>query len=217
MKEEQPKLNNVGVSIKAPNFKTAVFEIIGTAPLVVHRFSAKTKNQMVLEGEQGKEKGKKKVREPKNTDEVYEEAKYVSYEGWEGFNASAIRNSMISVCRLVDFKMTLAKMSVFVEADGWDKYEPQIPLVRIFGKSVKQIDMARVETGQPYPCVRAAYHNWKSKVTIRWDADQFSLQDVTNLLARVGLQNGLCEGRPNSKDSAGMGWGLFKVGENNEK
>jgi hypothetical protein len=206
----------VGVNIKAPNFKTAEFEIIGTAPLVVHRFSLKEKNRMIMEGEKGKEKGKKRTLEAKSTDEKFEEAKYVSNEGWEGFNASAIRNSMISVCRLVDFKMTLAKMSVFVEADGWDKFEPQIPLVRIFGKAIKQIDIARVETGQPYPCVRAAYHNWKAKVKIRWDADQFNLDDVTNLLARVGVQNGLCEGRPNSKDSAGMGWGTFKLGSNKE-
>ena len=34
------------VTIKAPNFQKAVFELVGTAPLVIHRFSAKTKNEM---------------------------------------------------------------------------------------------------------------------------------------------------------------------------
>ena len=71
--------------------------------------------------------------------------------------------------------------------------------------------MARVETGQPYVTVRAAYHNWSSKVTIRWDADQFTIDDIYNLLTRVGLQVGINEGRPDSKKSAGMGWGLFEV------
>ena len=46
---------------------------------------------------------------------------------------------------------------------------------------------------------------------IRWDADQFTLDDVTNLLSRVGLQVGIGEGRPDSKNSAGMGWGLFEI------
>ena len=105
--------------------------------------------------------------------------------------------------------MTLAKMSIFVQADGWDATEPQIPLIRIIGKAIKQEDMARVETGQCYVTVRAAYHEWKATPTIRWDADQFTLADVTNLLARVGAQVGIGEGRPDSKNSAGMGWGLF--------
>lgn len=199
------------VTIKAPNFQKAVFELVGTAPLVIHRFSAKTKNEMKLKMETGKAASSKKNREPKSTDESYQEARYISKEGWDGIHAGAFRNALISACRLVGFKMTLAKLSLFVLADGWDAKEPQIPLVRIYGKSVKQEDMARVETGQPYVTVRAAYHDWKVKLNIRWDADQFTVEDVTNLLMRVGMQVGLCEGRPDSKKSAGMGWGLFEV------
>jgi len=37
---------------------------------------------------------------------------------------------------------------------------------------------------------------------------------LTNLLARAGLQVGIGEGRPDSKNSAGMGWGLFQIEEN---
>lgn len=199
------------VTVKAPNFGVAVFEIEGTSPLVVHRFSAKTKNEMKQKMETGKAASSKKNREAQNTDTLFEEARYYSKDGWDGFHAGAIRNAMISACRLVGFKMTLAKMSIFVEADGWDKFEPQIPLVRIYGKAVKQEDMARVETGQPYVTVRAAYHNWSAKIRIRWDADQFTLEDVSNLLSRVGMQVGICEGRPDSKNSAGMGWGLFRI------
>lgn len=199
------------VQIKAPNFGTAVFEIKGVAPLVIHRFSAKTKAQMKQKMETGKAASSKKNRDPKDTNETYNEARYISRDGWDGFHAGAIRNALISACRLVGFKMTLAKMSVFVEADGWDKDEPQIPLIRIYGKPVKQEDMARVETGQPYVTIRAAYHDWKAKIRIRWDGDQFTIADVANLLSRVGMQVGIGEGRPDSKNSAGMGWGLFEV------
>lgn len=200
------------VTIKAPNFQQAVFTIKGTAPLVVHRFSAKTKQQMKTKMEAGDKAAKgRKNREAKDTNELFEDSRYQSKDGWDGFNASAVRNAMISACRLVNFKMTMAKLSVFVEADGWDKSEPQIPLIRIYGEARKQEDMARVETGQPYVTVRAAYHNWSAKIKIRWDADQFSLTDISNLLSRVGMQVGLCEGRPDSKNSAGMGWGLFQL------
>jgi hypothetical protein len=201
------------VTIKPPNFKLATFRINGIAPLVIHRFSAKTKAQMKDKMETGKAAGNKKNREAKLTDDTYHEARYISAEGWDGFNASSIRAAMISACRLVGFKMTLAKLSVFVEADGVDAVEPQIPLIRIIGKPTKQEDMARVETGQPYVTVRAAYHGWKAVVRIRYDADQFTETDVANLMARVGLQVGIGEGRPDSKNSAGMGWGMFTLEE----
>lgn len=201
------------VTIKPPNFGVVEFQARGRSPLVIHRFSAKTKAQMKLKMETGKAAGSKKNREAKSTDELYAEARYRSADGWDGFNASSIRAAMISACRLVGFRMTLAKLSVFVEADGVDALEPQIPLIRIYGEPVKQEDMARVETGQPYVTVRAAYHNWSAKIRIRFDADQFTLEDVSNLMARVGMQVGIGEGRPDSKNSAGMGWGLFTIEE----
>jgi hypothetical protein len=199
------------VTIKAPKFGVAVFHIRGRVPLVIHRFSAKTKAQMKEKMETGKPSGSKRNREAKSTDDLYEESRYRHADGWDGFNASSIRAAMISACRLVGFKMTLAKLSVFVEADGQDATEPQIPLIRIDGVPIKQEDMARVETGQPYVTVRAAFHEWAANVRIRFDMDQFTHQDVANLMMRVGLQVGIGEGRPDSKNSAGMGWGLFDI------
>lgn len=203
---------STNVVIRPPNFGRAEFHIIGDAPLVIHRFSTKVKNQMLLKMETGKAAASKKEREAKDSDQTFNDARYIAAKGWDGFHAGAMRAACISACRLVGFKMTLAKLSVFVEADGWDKMEPQIPLIRILGcEAVRQDDMARVETGQPYVTIRAAYHGWRAKVRIRWDADQFTLGDVSSLLSRVGQQVGIGEGRPDSKNSAGMGWGLFHL------
>lgn len=200
---------NASVTIKAPNMQTAAFEIEGVAPLVIHRFSAKTKNQMLLKMETGKAASSKKNREAKNSDDTFNESRYVSRDGWDGVHAGAFRNAMISACRLVGFKMTLAKLSCFIVADGWDAEEPQVPLVRIQGTAERQDDLARVETGQPYVTIRARYWPWAATLRIRFDADQFTISDVANLLSRVGEQVGIGEGRPDSKNSAGMGWGLF--------
>lgn len=204
------------VSIKAPNFQTAVFHIRGTAPLVIHRFSKKLE---ILEGYAvGTKKSKgKKVHEATNLDDVYNASRYISKEGWDGFNASSIRNGLIRVCTLVNYKMTLAKMSLFVKEDGWDAKEPQIPLVRIYGESVRQDDAARLPNGTMIVTTRAAYHNWSAKLNIRWDADQFSLADVSNLVMRDGIQCGIGEGRPFSKESCGMGWGTFEIINENLK
>lgn len=207
MKTEATSTRNL--VIKAPNFGVAVFHIRGTAPLVVHRNSQKP--AMITKYEAGKPATSKRNRDPKDLDAAYENAKYVSPEGWEGFNASAVRCAMISACRLVGFKMTLAKLSLFCIADGHDAREPQIPLVRIYGTAIRQDDIGRTSTGEILLINRPAYHDWKAKIHIRWDADQFSIEDVANLLARVGMQIGFCEGRPDSKNSAGMGWGTFEV------
>jgi len=207
------KTKETVVAVKPPKFELAEFRIIGVAPLVIHRFSEKAKLDLKQKMETGKAASSKKNREAKSSDELFEQARYVSPEGWDGVHAAAVRNALISACRLVGYKMTLAKLSIFVEPDGFDAKEPQIPLVRIYGTAVKQEDVARVETGQPYVTVRAAYHQWSAKLRIRWDADQFTLADLTNLLARAGMQVGIGEGRPDSKNSAGMGWGLFRIEE----
>jgi hypothetical protein len=205
---EKPK---VTVAIKAPNLITAQFEIVGNAPLVVHRFSAKAKKAMLDKMIAGPTAKKGKAREAFDVKRAFDEARYVAREGWDGFNASAIRAAMISACRLVNFKMTLAKLSVFVIQDGWDALEPHIPLIRIYGKARVLEAVGRVETGQAYVTVRPCYDQWSAKITIRFDADQFTIHDVTNLLSRVGAQVGICEGRPDSKNSAGQGWGTFSV------
>ncbi|MFW6275031.1 MAG: hypothetical protein ACOC2M_00190, partial [bacterium] len=161
--------------------------------------------------ETGKAASSRKNREPVNIEQIYNDTRYINKDGWDGFHAGAIRAAMISACRLVNFKMTLAKLSIFVEQDGWDVKEPQIPLVRIYGTPQMQQDMARTSTGDPVLSIRAAYHDWSAKIRIRWDADQFTIEDIFNLLSRVGLQVGIMEGRPDSKKSTGMGWGLFEV------
>ena len=59
--------------------------------------------------------------------------------------------------------------------------------------------------------VRPMWREWTMSLTIRYDGDQFTAQDVTNLLSRVGMQVGIGEGRPDSRESAGLGWGTFEI------
>lgn len=110
--------------------------------------------------------------------------------------------------------MTLAKLSVFVLADGYerDRFGVQ-PLVKITKGKPQRTDFAvRNATGVADIRPRPMWdEGWEAIVTIRFDADQFTVEDVTNLLARMGEQVGIGAGRPDSKDSAGMGWGTFKI------
>lgn len=199
------------VQIKPANIQTAVFKIRGTAPYVQARFSAKAMQAMAAKMQAGSTAKGKKVREARDFDDDFEQAKHISTEGWPGIPASAFRQALISACRLVGFKMTLAKLSVFVRADGFDRVDG-IPLIKLEGPAPERTDMAvRNATGVADIRVRPMWREWGASVHINYDADQFSLEDVTNLFARVGLQVGIGEGRPDSRESAGLGWGTFEL------
>ena len=198
------------VVIKPANIQTVVFKIRGTAPLVQARFSGKAMQAMMTKMALGSQASKSRVKVARDFDDDLEQAKHISTEGWQGIPASAFRQAMISACRLVGFKMTLAKLSVFVKADGFDRIDG-IPLIRFEGKSERTEMAVRNATGVADIRIRPMWREWSAAVQVSYDADQFSSTDVANLMARVGLQVGIGEGRPDSRESAGLGWGTFEL------
>lgn len=198
------------VTITAPNFQYVEIALVGTSPYVQHKFSEKAKKQMRDKMLAGSQAAKGRKREPRDFKSDYEQAQYKSKEGWVGIPASCFRNAIISTCRLVGFKMTLAKLSIVVEADGWD-VDGITPLVKIDGKPEAFESAVRNDNGAADLRVRPIWRIWKVKIRVRFDADQFSMQDVINLIARVGTQVGIGEGRHDSPQSTGMGWGCFEI------
>lgn len=200
------------VQIAAPRLKTAEFKLIGTSPYVQLRFSQKAMNAMMDKMKGGSQSKSKRVREARDFDDDFKQAMHVSTEGWVGIPAGSFRAAMISACRLVGFKMTLAKLSVFIEADGIDSVDG-VPLVKIEGTPEVNIMAVRNATGVADIRARPMWKSWSISLRVKFDEDQFSLQDVSNLLSRVGQQVGLGEGRHDSRASAGLGWGCFSIAE----
>ena len=206
------KATNEHVTIPAPNFSIAEFHIVGAAPYVQNKFSQKARNIMRSAQEAGPQGKKGLKREAKDFEACFQGAMHKAKGGWHGIPAPAFRNAMISACRVVGFKMTHAKLSVFIEADGFDS-DDGTPLVKITkGSPVYHEASVRNDSGVCDIRARPMWREgWEAKLRIRYDADQFSLSDISNLLARAGMQVGVGEGRPDSKDSAGLGWGLFTL------
>jgi hypothetical protein len=192
--------------ISAPSIATASVLIRGTSPLVIERFSKKAElmEKMATAG------AKKKERSARDYDRECEEARYRHSQGWEAVNAASFRSACISACRLVGFKMTIAKMSIFIEQDGLDAIDG-LPIVRVYGDSSTFTAHTRNATGVCDIRARPKYDDWFCNVRISWDTTQFSDSDVFNLLARAGRQVGIGAGRPDSKSSAGCGWGTFEL------
>jgi hypothetical protein len=198
------------VVISPPNFQSAKIRIVGTAPYVMNKMSSANRLAMMAKQESGEQSKKGQKRKPKDFDAVYKGAMHISQEGWHGIPASSFRAAMISACRVSGFQMTKAKLCIFVEADGIDEDDGQ-PLIKIHGKP-KRRDMAvKLADGSTDIIARPFFDQWHADVTFTWDADMFSASDVINLLARAGRQVGIGSGRPDSKTSTGMGWGVFRV------
>jgi hypothetical protein len=207
------KSDSTVITISKPNMGTITVPIVGDAPYVQARFSQKAQQAMKSKMLAGSTAKKGTKREPRDFDADFIGAQHISEEGWIGIPAAAFRKAMIDVCRAVNFKMTHAKMSVFIESDGLDKVDG-MPLVKLIAGEPERLEMAtRNATGVPDIRVRPMWRKWGAKVRIRFDADQFTATDVVNLLSRAGQQIGIGEGRPFSRESAGMGYGVFSVKE----
>ncbi len=200
-----------GVNISKPNFQNAEYVVTGTAPLVMNKFSQKARQAIAEKHKEGSSAKNKKKKEPKDFQKLFEGAQHISMDGWVGIPAAAFRSAMIDACRLTGFVMTRAKLAIFIQADGLD-VDDGTPLVKLIADDPEMHESyVRNETGVVDIRVRPMWRSWSAKVAIEWDADILTLGDVTNLLARAGRQCGICEGRPGSKKSHGMGWGTFAL------
>jgi hypothetical protein len=200
------------VRVTAPNFRTAEFKVIGTAPYVQLKFGEKARNMMRATQAAGSTAKKGKKREAKDFDGLFLSAQHISADGWNGVPASAFRHAMVEACTLVDFHKTKAKKAVFIDADGYDK-DDGMPLVRIHGRKPRHVEHPVPNANGAMDIrVRAMFdEGWTATLRVTFDADLFTLTDITNLLMRAGMQVGVGEGRPSSKNSIGMGWGTFSI------
>lgn len=199
------------VVIKPPNMAVATFVLESTAPYLQNRFSSENRDKMIETQKAGSAaKRTRKAKAPKDFERIYKASMHISQDGWHGIPATALRNAMIEACRLTEFDMVRAKMCLFVVPDGLDAENVE-PLVKIEGKPRMHLQRVKIGINSTDIAARAIFDKWSAKVTIEWDADVFSAQDVANLLARAGWQVGIGAGRPLSKTSGGTGKGTFKL------
>ena len=123
----------------------------------------------------------------------------------------ALKNAMVSSCRAVGEKMILAKMAFKVLSDGWSCFGT--PLIKMTkGDPYMAIHPAPVANGRWDLRSRAMFDpGWECIVRIQFDEGMITIEGVTNLLMRAGIQVGVLEGRQLSKMSCGMGWGGFEI------
>lgn len=211
--QEQPTDKpRMEVVIKAPNFQTVRVLIEGTSPLVQNRFSQKAQQQIRDAQEAGSTGKKNKPREPKDFQAAFRNAMHVSRDGWHGIPCAAFRRGMVAACRTVGYAMSVAKLAIFIEADGIGV--DGIPLVKILKGEPQYFETpVRIKTTIDIRARPMFDPGWQAEVRIKFDADLFTMQDIVNLMHRLGLQVGIGEGRYDATeaDGVGLGWGQFQI------
>ena len=192
------------VTIPAPKVEVASFPITGETPLIVHRWSEKAKRAM-LDKQQKKATLRK---EAKNPEEDFQQSRYVSSEGWDGFPAGGFKASLVGAARQAgkDLPMTLAKRLVFIVAD-----DATTGLVRIYGEPTMRDDMVRLETGVADIRFRAQYWPWSAILQVRYNASIISQEQVANLVMLSGMSEGIGEWRPSAPKSCSGDFGLWRI------
>lgn len=177
----------------------AVVTIVGDSPLLVNKFSEKSKREM-LEKQTKKAKGAKEARDPMAEIEA---ATYRLPNKKFGIPASGLKNCAVSACKFIDgVPMTRAKGAFFVmeDADG---------LVELKTDSGLEIDERMVAIG-PFgkktkmSRFRPRFDDWSVTFKVLYDPDLLSAEQLLNLYERAGFSVGLCEYRPEKSGSMGM-------------
>lgn len=196
------------VEIAPIDSETIVVPIIGTSPLIVHNFSAKSKQQM-LDAQQGR-KTPKQVRDP---EAEYEAAFYRLPDGY-GFPVTAFKAATVGAARFYgkDVNMTQLRQFMFFHGIMSDA-DPQ-QLVRITGEPKMREDIVRL--GGPSRSAdlryRPEFREWSTELRITYVKSSLSRGSILSLVDAGGMGIGVGEWRPERRGE----FGTYKVDLNKD-
>jgi hypothetical protein len=176
--------------------------IIGTAPLIMNRFSEKAK-RMMLDNMQGR----KSQKENKDPEAEYRAAIY-RLKGGEGYGMPAIAFKAATVGGVRFYSgltMTACKQYMFFHGEPGDGDEQAYS--RIEGEPRMREDVVRVGRGGADLRYRPEFPEWSTTLTIRYVTSALTSDSVLSLVEAGGMGVGVGEWRP-EKDGA---FGTYQI------
>lgn len=172
--------------------------IIGTTPLIMHKFSEKAKRQM-LDAMQGK-KNVKTIRDPEAD---YRQSMYRTANGY-GFPAIAFKNCTVSAARFYDKSVTMTELRqcLFFHGILSPEHDPQ-PLVPIDGDPHMREDVVTVGRGSTDLRYRGEFLEWSAVLDVTYVKSALTADSVVSLIEAGGMGVGVGEWRPEKKGDNG--------------
>lgn len=194
--------NTDGIVLQRLARLTIQMVVVGTAPLIVHRFDEKAQ-QMMLDAQQKKTRTKKEAKDPK---ECFELSRYFLPDGRDGFPAVAFKAALVNAASLFDGITKVAlKQAVFISGEGPDQLIP----LQYESISMRE-DTVRVGMGTADLRFRAQYNDWSAVLSLTYLPSVITQESLIALLDAGGM-GGVGEWRPSAPKSSTGSFGTFQV------
>lgn len=186
------------VKISRIDTETLRVPIVGTAPLIVHRFGEKAKRQM-LDAMQGR----KTPKQAKDPEAEYEAAFYRHDDDGYGFPVIAFKAATVSGARFYGKSISMTALRQFVFFNGELSKVAGQKLVRITGTPIMREDVTRVGMGGTDLRYRPEFTEWSTSVEITYVKSMLTRESVLSLLEAGGMGVGVGEWRPERRGDFG--------------
>ena len=180
------------IVLPALDIKTIRLRLVGDSPLICHAWSEKAKREM-LDKQMKKAKQAKEAKDPERD---YRDSLYPMADGsGYGFPAVAFKNAAVDACsHIAGVTKVEARGAFHIVGD----------MVRIEGEPTMREDMVRVGMGTADIRYRGEFRTWAVDLTIRFNANVMSPEQIANLFNTSGFAIGVGEWRPQKDGSFGM-------------
>ena len=190
--------------------------IIGDTPLIVHAWSMKAKQEMLAKQTMKATAGKA----AKNPDQDYIDSLYPIEGGGYGFPSVGIKAAMVTACTSIAGVTKVAARQAFrvvgeqALIKGARKgLTMRQDMVRILGSEPEmREDMVKISMGTADLRYRGQFFPWAIRVSIGYNANVLSAEQLLNLLNCAGFGVGLGEWR-SERDGQ---YGSFHVATDND-
>lgn len=193
VKEAAPPVDQAPVVAEIDRIAAETLDVplIGTAPLIVHRFTEKAKRQM-LDNMQGRRSPK----EARNPQQDYEDAFYRLADGsGYGFPVLGFKAATIGAARFYGKAVTMTSLKQFIYVTGLAGADGSL-LSRIEGEPVMREDVVRVGRGGTDLRYRPMFTEWRAVVRFTFVPSVLTRNSLLSLIDAGGMGVGVGEWRP---------------------
>lgn len=174
--------------------------IVGTSPLIVHRFSEKAKREML-----DKMQGRKTPKAPKDPQAEYESCFYWmkgEKDGTPGFPVGGFHQATVGAARFYGKDVTMTGLRQFLFMRG-EPGTDGVSLTPIEGTApIMREDYVRVGQGTDLR-YRPQFTEWSTRLTVLYVKSALTRTSVLSLIDAGGLGVGVGEWRPEKKGDFG--------------
>lgn len=169
----------------------AQIRLVGDSPLICHAWSSKAKKEM-LDKQMKKAKGAKDAKDPERD---FQESLYHLEEGGYGFPVVAFKSAAVDACsHVAEITKVSARGAFHIIGE----------MAKIDGKPTMREDMVRIGMGTADIRFRGEFKKWSTDLTVRFNGNVLSLEQIVNLFNTAGFAIGVGEWRPQKDGSFGM-------------